>query len=529
MTNTTPASATLADPGEATVLLRAIGMTKTFGPKVAVDEVDLTLNAGEIHALLGENGAGKSTLISMLSGQYRPDAGQIAVRDQQVRLSGPKDSLKLGVGVVYQDFRLVDDFTVLENLVLGTGSGPTRSAWARAVNVMEPLGFDLPRDTKVAKLSVGEKQQLEILKLLFRGADILILDEPTAVLTPQQSTGLFEALRVLAGQGKAIMFVSHKLREVSEVADRISVLRGGRLVLSQLAERADARKLASMMVGEDVGQESPVVDGDPADSVLRLKKICTESGRRSSLTSIDLDVRRGEIVGIAGVSGNGQTDLAEVVSHTRSIVSGGIDFEGSTIAYVPEDRLAAGLVGRMTIAENLALRSYSDRKHYKSWYVSRRKMAARAKPLIEAFGIPAAPTVKAGELSGGGQQRTILARELSSNPDLLVICQPTRGLDVVSARTIHDHILKVRDAGGGVLLVSEDLDEILRLADRVLVMVKGELVAEFDRETATRTTVGQRMTDAQDDDAFTGRISDEQPDGTPENRADHRAAEGGIR
>ncbi len=490
------------DPaGEANVLLRAVGLTKTFGSKVAVDNVDLTLRAGEIHALLGENGAGKSTVISMLSGQYRVDSGDIEIHGNHVRLSGPKDSLKQGVGVVYQDFRLVNDFSVLDNLVLGTGSSPSRAAWNKALEVMEPLGFALPRDAKVSALTVGEKQQLEILKLLYRGADILILDEPTAVLTPQQSTSLFQALRILADGGKAIMFVSHKLREVSDVADHITVLRGGRMVLTQPAERAQPDELATMMLGEDLGREKSVESGNVRENVLELREICTEPGRRSSLRDINFSVRRGEIVGVAGVSGNGQTDLAEVIAHTRTPVSGDLSFSGSTISYVPEDRLADGLVGRMTIAENLALRSYKDRDYHRSFFVSRRTMAEQAHPLIHAFGIPAQPYVTAGELSGGGQQRTILARELSSDPDLLVISQPTRGLDVASARSIHAEIVRVRDKGCGVLLVSEDLDEILKLADRVIVMVNGRAVAEFDRSSANRMEIGRYMTDAQTEEA----------------------------
>ena len=480
-------------PSPAGPLLRATAMRKTFGDKVAVACVDVELHGGEIHALLGENGAGKSTIISMISGQYKPDAGTLEVAGEPMRFATPKDSLAHGIGVVYQDFRLVEDFSVLDNLVLGTSSRPSRAAWAEAREAMDQVGFDLPRDVPVAALSVGEKQQLEILKLLFRGARILVLDEPTAVLTPQQASSLFRALRVLADQGRAIMFVSHKLNEVADAADRVTVLRAGRTVSTRTVEEVSAGELADLMMGTAVDSSLEVAARPTGDAVLVLDDVATARGRRSTLQGLSLDVRRGEVVGIAGVSGNGQTDLAEVAAGTLPPVSGSRRFTGRTIAYVPEDRLAGGLVGRMSIAENLALRSFRDRALYHPLFVSRRAMTARAHPLIEAFAIPAEPGTSAGELSGGGQQRTILARELSSRPDLLVICQPTRGLDVVSARAIQERLLDVRAAEGGVLLISEDLDELLKLCDRVLVLSGGRIVAEFPRGSADRTSVGAHM------------------------------------
>jgi simple sugar transport system ATP-binding protein len=468
-------------------------MTKTFGDKVAVASVDVDLFAGEIHALLGENGAGKSTVISMMSGQYKPDRGSLEVEGRHVRFSGPKDSLRHGIGVVYQDFRLVDDFSVLDNLVLGTRWRPSKAAWAHARQTMSDVGFDLPRDTLAGQLSVGEKQQLEILKLLFRGARILILDEPTAVLTPQQSAALFRALRVLADQGRAIMFVSHKLNEVSEAADRVTVLRAGRSVVSRPAEEATAAELAALMMGVVVEDTVDVPQRAVGEPVLTLEDVTTSEGRRSTLKGVGLTVRRGEIVGVAGVSGNGQTDLAQVAAGTLAPESGRRLLDGRTVAYVPEDRLAGGLVARMNIAENLALRSFRDRSLYHPLFVSRRAMAARAEPLIRNFAIPAASGTSAGELSGGGQQRTILARELSSRPDLLVICQPTRGLDVASALAIQERLLGVRAAEGGVLLISEDLDELLKLCDRVLVLAGGRIVGEFPRGAADRSVIGAHM------------------------------------
>ena len=479
---------------ERDVLLRATKMSKSFGPKLAVSGTSISLCAGQIHALLGENGAGKSTLISMLCGEYRPDDGQLEIGGNPIRFSSPKDGLDHGVGVVHQDFRLVGAFSVLENLILGTKSRPNRQSWVRAVELMEGVGFDLARDARVSTLSVGEKQQLEILRLLFRGAQVLILDEPTAVLTPQQSERLFQALRLLADQGKAIMFVSHKLREVSCIADWITIMRGGERVLSQALGEATHAELADLMMGVKVDETLSLPVRQSGAPLLVLRDVQTAAGRRSSLGGLDLTICEGEIVGVAGVSGNGQTDLADVAANLMSPTSGSRTFHSHRIGYVPEDRLETGLVGQMTVAENLAFRNYRDASRYHPFYISRKKINADAEPLIKEFAVPASGQVKAGELSGGGQQRTILAREMTAQPDLLVACQPTRGLDVLSAVSVHNRLLAVRELGGGVLLISEDLDELLKLADRVTVIVKGRIVANIARADANRTLIGSYMT-----------------------------------
>ncbi len=481
----------------APIALNAVSMTKTFGAKVAVDDVSIQLRRGQIHALLGENGAGKSTLISMLCGAYRPDHGHVEVAGTPVRLASPKEGLTHGVGVVHQDYRLVGGFTVLENLVLGTTSRPNRHSWTLGEQLMAEIGFRLDRDARVSALSVGEKQQLEILRLLFRGAQVLILDEPTAVLTPQQSERLFAALRLLADQGKAILFVSHKLREVAQVSDWVTIMRGGRQVASQPLGVTTHVELANLMMGSDVSAGDEIAPGTPGDVLLRLSNAHTVAGRASSLRGVDIELRAGEILGIAGVSGNGQRDLADLAAGLLAPTKGQRTLSCATVGYVPEDRLAAGLVGSMSVAENLAMRTYRDARQYHPLLLSRRTMAQHALPLIKQFSIPAGPEVPAGALSGGGQQRTILAREISARPDVLVVCQPTRGLDVVSAEAVHAHLVAVRDRGGAVLLVSEDLDEILRLSDRIAVMVNGRVTAEVPRGQADRQQLGLYMSGAE--------------------------------
>jgi ABC-type uncharacterized transport system ATPase subunit len=471
-------------------------MTKSFGGLRAVDGVDIELRRGRIHALLGENGAGKSTLISMLCGQYRPDAGEITVAGRRVTFRGPKDSLKAGIGVVHQDFRLVPPFTVTESIVLGTKDRADRKAERRIEELSASLGFHLSPRTRVQDLVVGQQQQTEILKLIYRGMDVLILDEPTAVLTPQQAEQLFAALRTLADGGKAVVFVSHRLGEVAAVADHLTVLRGGRVVADASAHGLEARDLARLMVGEETQMGASRRSSVQAGPVL-LELIGARSGGddRNSLRGADLVLRGGEVVGVAGVSGNGQRALADSVAGTAPLASGTRSTESATIAYIPEDRLGTGLVGSMPIASNLAMRRYRQ-GDYNPWWISPRTLQRDALPLVEDFRIPAAPTVLAGALSGGGQQRVITAREMSRDPHIVVASQPSRGLDVVSATAVRERLIAVADAGGAVLVISEDLDELLEICDRILVMVAGRLIAELSAADATRTKLGELMTGA---------------------------------
>jgi ABC-type uncharacterized transport system ATPase subunit len=476
--------------------LAARGITKYFDGKPANEGVDFVVRRGEIHALLGENGAGKTTLISILCGQYRPDAGEIEVAGATRRFSAPRDALKAGIGVVHQDLRQVERFSVTENVVLGTKDSVGRASEQKVRDIGAGLGFDLDPSAIVARLTVGERQQLEIVKLLYRGMDVLILDEPTAVLAPQQSEQLFRALRVLADDGKAVVFISHRLREVTAAADVVTVLRHGRVVAHRPVAGAKPDELAALMVGDAAGDTLTATPGTPAEAVLELDAACCGDGRRA-LRDATLTVHRGEIVGVAGVSGNGQVELAEVAAGMTAPTSGTRRVDGTVVAFIPEDRLATGLVGSMSIGENLAFRRFHKPPISVLGWLRRRRLGEHARELIDKFKIPATDhKLQVAKLSGGGLQRVIIAREMTEHPDLLVAAQPTRGLDVVSARAVRANILTARDAGAGVLLVSEDLDEIFEIADRIVVMLGGKLVADLPRADVDRAELGRLMTGA---------------------------------
>jgi simple sugar transport system ATP-binding protein len=483
------------------IALAARGITKYFDGKPANEGVDFVVRRGEIHALLGENGAGKTTLISILCGQYRPDGGEIEVAGAARRFSAPRDALRAGIGVVHQDLRQVERFTVAENVVLGTKDSVGRAAEQKVRDIAAGLGFDLDPSAIVARLSVGERQQLEIVKLLYRGMSVLILDEPTAVLAPQQSEQLFRALRLLADEGKAIVFISHKLREVTIAADVVTVLRHGKVVAHRPMAGAKPDELAALMVGDAAGETLTATPGTPAEPVLELEAACCGDGRRA-LRDATLTVRRGEIVGVAGVSGNGQVELAELAAGMTPPTSGSRRVQGTVVAFVPEDRLATGLVGSMSIGENLAFRRFHKKPMSVPGWLRRRHLGDHARKLIDNFKIPASDhRLQVAKLSGGGLQRVIIAREMTESPDLLVAAQPTRGLDVVSARAVRANILAARDAGAGVILVSEDLDELLEISDRLVVMLGGRLVADLPRAGVDRAELGRRMTGAGEDEA----------------------------
>jgi general nucleoside transport system ATP-binding protein len=477
------------------VALSAHGITKVFDAKPANDNVDFTARCGEIHALLGENGAGKTTLISVLCGQYRPDAGVIEVAGVAAGFSTPRDALRAGIGVVHQDLRQVERFTVVENVVLGTDDRVGRAAEQKVAEIARGLGFDLDPSAIVAGLSVGERQQLEIVKLLYRGTSVLILDEPTAVLAPQQSDQLFRALRVLADEGKAIVFISHRLPEVTAAADVVTVLRHGRVVAHRDVAGAKPEDLAALMVGDEAGEAVVAQPGSPAEPALELGNAAYGSGRRA-LHDVSLSVRRGEIVGVAGVSGNGQVELAEVAAGMVEPSAGSRTVGGKVVAFIPEDRLATGLVPGMTVSENLAFRRFHRPPMSTRVWLRRSRMREHAQRLIERFRIPTSNLrLEVAKLSGGGLQRVIVAREMTEAPDLLIASQPTRGLDVVSARAVRLQILAARDVGAGVLVVSEDLDELTELCDRILVLLAGRIVAELPRG-AGRAELGRHMTGA---------------------------------
>lgn len=497
-----------------TPVLELRGITKRFPGVLANDHIDLTLEPGEIHALLGENGAGKTTLMNILYGLYKQDEGEIVVRGQPIQVASPNDAIRAGIGMVHQHFMLIPVFTVTENVMLGyedvrVGDFLDRKAAAAKVRqISEMYKLEVDPDDYVRDLPVGVQQRVEIIKLLYRSADILILDEPTAVLTPQEADELFKIMHSLAEQGKSIIFITHKLREVMDVADRITVIRRGKVIGTTTPAEADQRKLAEMMVGRQVQLELEKAPPKIGEVVLSLENL-TVSGEQHQVAvkDVSFDVRAGEILGIAGVQGNGQTELVEAVTGLRPALLGKIQLKGQDIthdtprpitelgsAHVPEDRQRDGLVLSFSVADNLVMNTYYLPPFTKGVVLQESLIYENANKLIKEFDIrtPGAAT-QAGSLSGGNQQKVIIARELSRPIQLLVASQPTRGLDVGSIEYIHRRILEKRDAGCAVLLVSPELDEIMELADRIAVMYRGEIIGIVKADEATKEGVGLLM------------------------------------
>ncbi|MGC8781694.1 MAG: ABC transporter ATP-binding protein, partial [Anaerolineae bacterium] len=500
-----------------TPVLQAIGITKRFPGVLANDHVDFALEQGEIHALLGENGAGKSTLMNILYGLYQPDEGQILVGGRPVQMNSPHDAIARGIGMVHQHFMLVPPLTVTENIMLGTESlvGATkalgglatldrRSAAARVRELSQQYGLEVDPDARVETLTVGQQQRVEIIKALYRSADILILDEPTAVLTPQEADELFVIMRSMVQQGKSIIFITHKLREVFAVADRISVMRGGRMVGTVQPAEATREMLAEMMVGRKVILQIDKAEAHPGEVVLRVEDLRVEDDRRHrTVDGVTFEVRAGEILGIAGVQGNGQTELAEALTGLRKVVGGKITLLGQDathaparrlieagLSHVPEDRHKHGLVLSFPIRDNLVLCSYYRPPFATGIALDYAAISAQAEQLVRLFDVrtPGIETT-VGSLSGGNQQKVIVARELSrifgqmatnGRAALLIANQPTRGLDVGSIEFIHRRIVDARDNGAAVLLISAELDEIMSLSDRIAVMYKGRILDTLD-------------------------------------------------
>ncbi|HMJ01814.1 MAG TPA: ABC transporter ATP-binding protein [Conexibacter sp.] len=502
-------------------LVQAAGISKAFYGLQANDAVDFDLRAGEVHALLGENGAGKSTLCSILAGAYRPDDGTLTVGGVPRRFRAPNDALAAGIGMVYQHYRLVDRFTVAENLFLAHPDLAHRVAprrlEARAREAMEAFGLHLDPHRRVGDLTVGEQQRVEILALLVRGVRVLILDEPTAVLTPQESERLFAVMRRLAAEGRGIVFVSHKLAEVLAVSDRVTVLRDGRRIATLAAAETDARSVARMMVdrGEAMAgatmrapRPAAASAASPGRTVLRVRGLRARDGRRhETVCGLDLDVRGGEVVGVAGVSGNGQRELADAIAGVVRASAGSIVLDDRDVttapareraarglAYVPEDRLAMGVASGLSLEENLVLRSYRERALGRGPFLSRRRCARVAAGLIERFDIRGArPGLPVRALSGGNVQRAILARELSGSPTLVLAAAPTRGLDVGATRAVRDLLRAQRERGAGVLLISEDLEEVLDVSDRIVVLYAGRVAGELPVAEAEPERLGLLM------------------------------------
>jgi simple sugar transport system ATP-binding protein len=497
-----------------TPALEMRGITKRYPGVVANDAIDLDVRPGEIHALLGENGAGKTTLMNILYGLARPDAGTILLDGQEVHIAGPSDAIARGISMVHQHFMLVPVLTVAENIVLGdeTMANPVfldrEEARRRIRELGRRFGFDIDPGEKVGRLSVGWQQRVEILKALYRDARILVLDEPTAVLTPQETREIFAVLRRLANEGHSIIFISHKLYEVLEIADRITVIRRGKVVGQRKPSETDEDDLAELMVGRDVQLVVDRGTSNPQESVLSVRDLHVRNDRgREVVSEVSFDVRAGEILGIAGVAGNGQDELVEAITGLRHPSGGRIEIDGGdathsgprdlhkrSVAFVPADRHRYGLVLSYPLTDNLVLTDYFAPPYARGLVRDDSAIDARAAEAIERFDIRTpSPKVSAGTLSGGNQQKLIVAREYGRDLRLLVLDQPTRGLDVGSVEFIHRQTIAKRDAGTAVLLVSAELDEIMELSDRIGVMYRGRLVALIDAAGASREEIGLLM------------------------------------
>jgi simple sugar transport system ATP-binding protein len=492
------------------------GITKRFPAVVANDQVDFEAAEGEVHALLGENGAGKTTLSNILTGLYRPDEGEILLSGKPAEFHSPRDAIDAGIAMVHQHFRLVTPFTVAENVVLGDHRDVGRAFLLRPRAIERRVGelsrrYGLAVDprARIWQLSVGEQQRVEILKALYQDARILILDEPTAVLTPQEAEALFETIRALAADGRTVIFISHKLQEVKAVADRVTVLRRGRSVATVHAAEATRRSLAALMIGREVeiGRRQEH-GGDLGDVVLELLGLSAAGDRGgAALKDVSLTVHRGEILAVAGVAGNGQRELAETIVGMRPRTSGTIRVSGRSlrggdpreaiqagIAYVPEDRLGTGVAPGLTVASNVVLKSYREPPVSSGPLLRLAHIRELAKGLMHRYDVRAeGPHIPAWQLSGGNLQKVVLAREFSGAPQVLVAASPTRGLDVAAIETVHAYLREAASKGLGVLLISEDLDEILALADRIAVMFEGAIAGECVAETATAEELGLLM------------------------------------
>lgn len=495
-------------------ILELRGITKRFPGVLANDHIDLAVQKGEIHALLGENGAGKTTLMNILYGLYKPDEGEVYINGQKLDVQSPIDAIKAGIGMVHQHFMLVPVFTVTENVMLGEedvkfgGVLDREKASKKIREISNTYNLDINPNAYISDIPVGMQQRVEIIKLLFREANILIMDEPTAVLTPQEVEELFKIMHTMIDQGKSIIFITHKLGEVMEIADRITVIRGGKVVGSTTPAESDLNDLASMMVGRDVNLVVEKEESKPADVVLKVEnlKVLDPQG---ALTVDDMtfEVRAGEVLGIAGVQGNGQTELVRAITGLAQVIDGEINLCGQKItnasprkiteigsAHIPEDRQKDGLVLGFPITDNLVLNTYYLEPNSKSIWMDYKTIFENANNLIDSFDIRTpGPMVPASNLSGGNQQKVIVAREFSRPIKFLVASQPTRGLDVGSIEYIHKRLIEKRDEGCAILLVSTELDEVMQLSDRIAVVYRGKILDILEAKNATKELVGLLM------------------------------------
>ena len=488
---------------EPEVAIRLRGLTKTFGSVTANDRIDLDVRGGEILSLLGENGSGKTTLMNMLSGIYQPDAGSIEIKGRPVHIRSPHDAISLGIGMIHQHFKLVDLFTARENIRLGSSGKPARSA----DEVCRQLGLKVDLDKKVYAMSVSEKQSVEILKVLTRGAEILILDEPTAVLTPQEIENLFDILRAMKRDGRAIVIITHKLEEVMSISDRVAVLHKGRNIGAINTADADRFVLTEMMVGRQVDLDIhrvPMITGDAILDVHRLS--VTGADGQPELQDVSFRLHAGEILGVAGVAGSGQRALCEAIAGLQAISGGSILMDGKRIdglspreiikrgvsmAFIPEDRLGMGLVGSMNIPDNLLLKTYRDQQ---GLFLDRKSAREEARELINRLDIstPGLSTA-VQKLSGGNVQKVLLGREINLSPRVLITAYPVRGLDIGASMRIYEMLGEQKQKGVGVLFIGEDLDVLLALCDRIAVLSSGKLTAIVDSRFATKALLGMKM------------------------------------
>lgn len=492
---------------------------KEFPGIVANDDITLQLKKGEIHALLGENGAGKSTLMSVLFGLYQPEAGTIKKDGVEVKINNPNDATALGIGMVHQHFKLIEVFTVLDNIILGAettdklGFLKKKEAREKVMALSEKYGLKVNVDAKVEDITVGMQQRVEILKMLYRDNDILIFDEPTAVLTPQEIDELMEIMRGFAREGKSILFITHKLNEIMAVSDRVTVLRKGKYVGTVNTKDTNKQELSNMMVGRPVQLEIHKDEAHPTDTVLKVEGLSVPSKihKNDAVKNVSFEVRKGEIVCIAGIDGNGQTELVHGLTGLEKASSGRIELLGNDISHasirkraqagmshIPEDRHKHGLVLAYTLEQNLVLQRYKEEKFQHMGFIKFDEVRSYAEKLIDEFDVRSGqgPVTVARSMSGGNQQKAIIARELDRDEPLIVAVQPTRGLDVGAIERIHAELVEERDKGKAILLISLELDEVLGLSDRILVMYEGEIVGELDPKETTPEELGLYMSGA---------------------------------
>jgi simple sugar transport system ATP-binding protein len=494
-------------------VVRMSGITKRFLDVTASNNITFDLYPGEICALLGENGAGKTTLMNILFGYYTCDEGEIFIKGEKVSLSAPKDAISRGVGMIHQHFALVPSQSVLENIIIGTGAGQgifldLNSARRELLALQKRFGLEIDPDARVWTLSVGEQQKVEILKALYRDVDILIMDEPTAVLAPAETEELFKTLRTLVQEGRSVVFISHKLNEVMDISDRIVVLRAGQVVAQRHAADTDTRELANLMVGRELLDSIDKKEAAPGRAVLEIENLNALNDKKiPALKNLNLIVCRNEILGLAGISGNGQRELAEILFGLRGPTAGSIKINGERLKFgspasaiglkmgrIPEDRIDTGLMMDLTVEENLILENHASADFQKFGLMNSARIRRFSDDMIEAYGIKTAGReAVAKSLSGGNLQKVMLARELAGGPAVVVAAQPTRGLDVGAMAYIHQRILQERERGAGILLISEDLDEVFNLSDRIVVLYEGKIMGEVWGEDASRERVGLWM------------------------------------